>query len=245
MSFLAPLTGLIAAGIAVPLLALMYFLKLKRKSLPISSTFLWKRAVRDLQVNSPFQKIRWNVLLLLQLLLLSAVLLALARPVISLESGPAKRYVILIDRSASMNATDVKPTRLAEAKRQAKELVDNLRSRPTLSLDEGSDQAMVVAFDEHAKVMCNFTSSAAQLKAAIDAVEPSDGPSMLSEAVAVAKAFTGSSGTDAADKPSESPAQFELFSDGQIADAAQISLGNGQLNFHRLGKSNRNLAITA
>src|SRR5947209_4999106 len=47
------------AGLAlllVPLLiALLYFLKLKRKPLQVPSTFLWKKSIEDLHVNSLFQ----------------------------------------------------------------------------------------------------------------------------------------------------------------------------------------------
>ncbi len=70
-------------------------------------------------------------------------------------------------------------SRLEAAKEQAKVLIESMRSGSALSLRDGSDHAMVIAFDQHAKVMCNFTSDKRQLTAAIDAIEPSDGPSRL------------------------------------------------------------------
>jgi hypothetical protein len=85
------MTALYAAAVAVPLLLLLYFLKLKRREQLVSSTLLWKRAVQDLQVNAPFQRIRRNILLFLQLLMLFAVLFALAAPVLSLMAGPSSR----------------------------------------------------------------------------------------------------------------------------------------------------------
>ena len=78
MEWLTPFTALYALAATLPLLLLLYFLKLKRREQTISSTLLWKRAIQDLQVNAPFQKIRRNILLLLQLLMLLAILLALA-----------------------------------------------------------------------------------------------------------------------------------------------------------------------
>ena len=118
MQWLTGMTGLIAAGIAVPLLVLMYFLKLRRVEAAVSSTLLWKRAVQDLRVNAPFQRLRRNLLLLLQLLALAAVLLALAGPIMTMRPSAGKRFVLLIDRSASMSAKEDggKTTRLAMAK---------------------------------------------------------------------------------------------------------------------------------
>src|ERR1043166_8851316 len=98
--------AIIAAAIAIPALLILYFLKLRRREMPISSTLLWKKAIQDLQVNAPFQRLRRNLLLLLQLLLLLLLLLALSRPVTNYTPPPGKTCVILIDRSASMATRD-------------------------------------------------------------------------------------------------------------------------------------------
>jgi hypothetical protein len=245
MELLTPFIGLYAAAVAVPLLLLLYFLKLKRREMMVSSTLLWKRAVQDLQVNAPFQKLRRNLLLLLQLLALAGVLLALTGPVLALREGPGRRYVLLIDRSASMNATDVKPSRLAAAKEQAKVFVRSMQSGSIVSLRDRSDHAMVIAFDRHAKVMCNFTSDQRQLFAALEAIEPGDGTSQLSEAVTAARAFAQSPGEQDNVRSAEEPAQLVLFSDGRITDLQNIVVAADELVFHRIGAAPDNVAVTA
>jgi len=245
MAWLTPMTGLLAAAVAVPLLVLMYFLKLRRTEVPVSSTLLWKRAVQDLQVNAPFQRLRRNLLLLLQLLALLAVLVALAGPVLSLRARAGRRYVILIDCSASMNATDVEPSRLAEAKRQARQFVESLRTASGFSLGQEAEQAMVIAFADSAKVMCGFTSDTHRLLRAIEAIRPTDGGSALARALAVARAFAQSPGEDAAGQGSAEPARLELFSDGRIADAADLAVNPGELVFHRIGRDGGNVGIVA
>jgi hypothetical protein len=78
---------------------------------------------QDLQVNAPFQKLRRNLLLFLQLLLLALLCLALSRPVANYTPGAGSMTVILIDRSGvdggERSGSDGK-TRLDEAKRRAK-----------------------------------------------------------------------------------------------------------------------------
>src|SRR5215212_6342629 len=93
--------GALAAGIVIPALLVLYFLKLRRREMTVPSTLLWRKAIQDLQVNAPFQKLRRNLLLLLQLILLALLLLALSRPVSNVNAAPGKTAVILIDRSAS------------------------------------------------------------------------------------------------------------------------------------------------
>jgi len=184
-------------------------------------------------------------LLLLQLLALMAMLLALAGPMLHLSKGPGRRYVVLIDRSASMNATDVTPSRLAEAKKQAKVFIESLRSGSAVSLRDSSDHAMVIAFDRHAKVMCNFTSDRRQLAAAIDAIESGDGVSQLGEAVTVARAFAQSSGGENGTAAAEAQAKLVLFSDGRIRDLETIVVAEDEMVFHQVGQSRDNVAVTA
>ena len=77
-----------AVGVAVlrgseatlPALITLYLLKRKRVRLTVPSSILWQRFLAETQANRPFQKLRNNLLMLLQLLLLLALTFALARP---------------------------------------------------------------------------------------------------------------------------------------------------------------------
>src|SRR6478609_3056197 len=93
-SFITPLAGIIAAALSISALLVLYFLKLRRREIVVSSTILWRKAVQDLQVNAPFQKLRRNLLLLLQLLVLAHLCLALSRPVSNFTPGASKLSVI-------------------------------------------------------------------------------------------------------------------------------------------------------
>src|SRR5262245_40803363 len=101
-------------------LTLLYFLKLRRKALEVPSTFLWRKSIEDLHVNSLFQWLRDNVLLLVQLsIVLLLIYSALAFQLHGRSATAGKHYIILLDSSASMSATDVAPSRLEAARAEA------------------------------------------------------------------------------------------------------------------------------
>jgi hypothetical protein len=238
-NFLTPLTGAIATAIAVPALLILYFLKLRRREMDVSSTLLWKKAIQDLQVNAPFQKLRRNLLLILQMMVLFALCLALARPVTFFKPGAGKSTVILIDHSASMNALDIdngKTSRLDEAKRQAKDLVNTM---------ERGASALVIAFADESgtKTVQSFTTDTAALKRAIDSIEPTDRRSQLKLAYSLADANMGYNPDQL--RATTEPPDVQVFSDGRVLDANNLSI-KAKPKFNQIGTDQAgNIAVVA
>jgi len=264
MTWLSPGVALIAGAIAVPTLLILYFLKLRRRDVEISSTLLWKKAIQDLQANAPFQRLRRNILLLLQLLALAAALFAVAQPQMRGESAVGERHVIMIDRSASMSAMDEKDgsgaamTRLEKAKRDAIELVESLKEPDLLDRTRGrsGDTAMVIAFDASAKAMQAFTGDKGALKRAIESITPTDAPTSVDEAFRLARAQaprrfvkdTRSEAEGAAyEKPSGPVGVIHLFTDGRLPDLAKADLSpDDKVKYHAIGHAGTaNVAITS
>src|SRR5262249_46983962 len=126
MQFLTPL-GFALASLAVPII-LLYMLKLRRKQVQVSSTFLWQQLLRDQQANAPWQKLKRNLLLILQLLILTALVMAFARPAIRVPTVATGSVIVLLDASASMNATDLTPSRFEAARNSVTDLINGLSS---------------------------------------------------------------------------------------------------------------------
>jgi hypothetical protein len=245
MTWLTPWLGGIAAAIAVPALVILYFLKLRRRDVEVSSTFLWKKAVEDLQANAPFQRLRRNILLLLQLIAVAAVCIALAQPNMKAITVTGTRHVILIDRSASMASLDEPDgrggtiSRLDAAKQRAIALVSALRDGGMLSGRTSADEAMVITFDSQAEVRQAFTSDTAVLRAAIEGITPGESVTRIEEAVRLARAHQPRRIVE--DNAIEgltagTPLTIHVISDGRIADAAEAKPGpEDTLRFHRVG----------
>src|SRR3954463_2131459 len=83
----------VLAGIPVGIIAL-YFLKLRRRPVQVPSTLLWRRSLEDIHVNSLFQRLRRNLLLILQLLAVLLAMLALAGPRVKGSKGVGQRFIL-------------------------------------------------------------------------------------------------------------------------------------------------------
>ncbi len=223
-----------------PAIVALYFLKLKRRPVEVPSTYLWHRSTEDLHVNTIWQRLRRNLLLFLQLLLLALVMLAALRPGWRGVTLTGDRFIFLIDNSASMQATDVAPCRLAEAKRQARLLIDQMNS---------GDVAMVVSFADRARVEQMFTDSRRRLRQAVDAIQPTDRPTSLLEALKVASGLAnpGRSADDVSDVQVAEPlpATVLIFSDGRFPSISGFSLGNLDAIYKPIGEPEcTNVGIT-
>ena len=119
MKFLWP--GAFWFAVTIPVVVVFYLLKRKRVVRLVSSTLLWQKFLADAQANSPFQKLRHNWLLILQLLLLALAILALSRPYFAGHTTASDLRVVILDASASMQSTDEEPSRFEKARAEALE----------------------------------------------------------------------------------------------------------------------------
>lgn len=226
-----------------PAIILLYFLKLKRQPLLVPSTYLWQRSIEDLHVNSIWQKLRQNLLLFLQLLLLLLAMLALLRPSWQGSRLSGERFIFLIDNSASMNAGDVEESRLAEAKQKVGELVEEM---------ESGDVGMIVSFADGARVVQSFTDNRRVLRERLESVAPTTRTTTLDEALRVAAGLAnpGRSSTRGDEQDVQVadalPATVYIYSDGKFADVEGFSLGNLNAEYRPIGSENTpNVGITA
>jgi Mg-chelatase subunit ChlD len=245
-----PLAGMVAA-IAVPLLILLYFLKLRRRTQTIASTLLWKKSIEDLRANAPFQRLRRNLLLLIQLLVLAAIILAIARPMTDQTIATGSHIVIMMDRSRSMNVVDPgeQRSRLELAREEAIRLVESLPAPGLFSTARGAKppSIMVIGFAEQAKLYSNFTVDRKQVVDAIRAIQPTDGRTKMGEALTLTRAFSRSVEAETRGRQIADPATIELFTDGNIADIGDQVIEGETVRYHRMGspETRDNLAVVA
>ncbi len=233
--------GLLA--LVPPAIIALYFLKLRRQPLAVPSTYLWSRAIEDLHVNSLWQRLRQSLLLFLQLLLIGLIAFTLLRPGWSGTRLEGKRFVFLIDTSASMAATDLAPSRLDQAKRQTIDFVEQM---------EAGAVAMVISFSDVAKVEQAFTDNRRLLRTRIELIEQTYRPSDLSEALRAASGLANPGQSGDPNNPVDlktaeaQPAALFILSDGGFASVPTFKLGNLTPEYvKQAGESQKNVAIVA
>lgn len=130
MSFLNPagLWGLLG----IPVLILIYILKPKFRELTVTSTFIWKLSKKYQKKKLPWQ-ITNLLLFVVQFLVIVAVSMMLARPVLVTEDGAAEKIVI-VDASASMLADSGNGSCFDRAKAELSELADAMESHGKMTV---------------------------------------------------------------------------------------------------------------
>jgi Ca-activated chloride channel family protein len=224
VNFLAPLAFAFAASI--PIVIVFYLLKRKRVVKLVSSTLLWQKFLADTQASAPFQKLRKNWLLYLQILLLALAVIALARPFFATTAKPAQLRVIILDGSASMQATDESPSRFEKARSEALKWVDSL---------EPTDQMVVLLAGANTETIQAATSQKADLRRALQTCQPADSPTRLVPALKTAESLVR-------DRRS---AEIHLFSDGAVPELVEFENKALPLIYHKVGTRADNLGITA
>jgi von Willebrand factor type A domain/Aerotolerance regulator N-terminal len=220
-----------------PTIVALYFLKLRRQPLEVPSTYLWHKSIEDLHVNSLWQRIRQSLLLYLQLLLLLLVIAALLRPGWHSGQLTGGRCILLIDNSASMNSTDVSPTRLDEAKRQALAIIDEMHT---------GDQAMVISFSDETRVEQGWSNFSHGLHQAVENIRPTHRTTSIEEALRAAAGLANAIHTADENQQETMPTKLFILSDGKFPPVEHFSLGNLEPVFMPIGKSTaENVGITA
>jgi hypothetical protein len=228
--------------LAPVLVVLLYFLKLRRKPLQVPSTFLWKKSIEDLHVNAFFQWLRNNVLLLLQLLTLIFLIYSMMDWQVHGHAAEGSHYILVIDNSASMNATDVSPSRLERAKEEALRVIDGRAD---------SDSGMVIVFNSEANIVQSYTNDRGLLRDKVRRIQPTQRPTRLDEALSLAASLANPlrSTENQQVKPEAEEqgkertyvenegltAEVHLFSDGRFPDLPEFSRGNLHLHYLPIG----------
>jgi hypothetical protein len=226
VTFLAPAAAIL--GLTLPAILALYFLRIRRPTRIVPALNLWPDQIRDRQANVPWQRLRFSWLLLLQLLAAAVLVAAAVQPVLSAGSSLSRHSVVLLDVSASMQARDVQPSRLDEAKREVGEIINQIGPL---------DRMTVIAVGSVPRVVTSIVGDRESLRRAVGATSAGNGPADLSAALTLASGLV---------RPGEDTHAY-LFSDG-IVGPIRTDSANAlpfQVDYRRIGTSGENVGLTS
>jgi len=211
--------------ISLPIIIAFYMLRLRRRDVPVGSTFLWQQLIRDVEANAPWQRLRFSWLLLVQLLIAALVVFAATRPFVTAESDLAANVVLIVDVSASMATDTGDEDRMALARRSAAEVVGRLPDRGRVT---------VVAASDTATVLVSETDDREAALQAIDGLTPTQHVGDLTDAFALASALAAR----------DSDSTVVVVTDAAGDDLPDLGVGAPVL-VERVGETDANQAIAA
>jgi hypothetical protein len=215
----------LALGVSLPIVVIFYLLKVRRRDEEVSSTFLWNDLIRDLAAHEPLQRLRWNLLLLLQLIGLALITFAVARPFSQQVGEKPVQAILLLDGSASMQAKDVQPSRFAKAVEAA---------RSTLSGLPENSLATAILVAAHPQVLVAATSDRQQVDHALASAQPSGAAADMREALLLARSLGGDPNSR----------RIYLFTDGAFTLPPDLPDDLGSVQVVPVGQDTGNVAVT-
>ena len=121
MSLLLPL-GLLGL-LSIVVLIIIYILKPNYQQKLVSSTHVWKLSLKYRKKRIPISRFRNIIILICQILILTACSFVLAKPVIAAEKLKDTEQVVIIDASASMLVSSAGETRFERAILETKQMM--------------------------------------------------------------------------------------------------------------------------
>lgn len=223
------LTSVTALLWAIPLVGLivaLYILRMRRRDLKVPASFLWPERVDEVRANSLFQKLKFNWLMVLQILALLFLIFAFAGPKMKQKGLSGNVKVLVLDASASMAATDVSPSRFGAAK---KVVTDAMRSSAP------GDRVALILAGPSPRVVFSLTNDSSKNVSQVNGLQCTDAEADMGGALRLASALVGSA----------PGAQIVVCSDGVFPPIENFRAPQAQITFRQVGERSRNLAIQA
>ena len=223
MQFLQPIMFW-ALGL-IPVLLLLHLLRPKPQQIDVTNLFIWQEILKEHGQHVAFKRLRKNLPLLLQILLIILGTLALARPVwfyFSLQKGD---MILVIDTSASMKTHQNSGTRFDLAREKALELIDRR---------ERHQKILLINAGYAPTIMSGFLDDTAQAREMVNSLNPTDAPGKLEQAVYLALSFVDPTKDDT----------IYLITDGADASLSEILQMRQRIIPHLVSGGETNIGIT-
>lgn len=217
--------GAFGAGVVV-----FYLLKLRRRQVPVPFVRLWEQILAEKQTTRLFSQLKRLLSLLLALLFVALLAFAMGDPRIKGASDSGRSLVVLIDASTSMQATDNRPSRLDQAREEARRIIDGLGP---------ADRMLIAQMDATTTPVSPMTDDTRVLRESVTRVVPTDLAGNFARGLRFALDVLHG----------KERGEIVVISDGHLAEARDeeglVRAEGAKLSFVPIGRHRRNISISA
>ncbi len=183
MTLLLPIalgTLLALAGTLAAITIAAYFLRMRRRRFEVPFSSLWQRILEEHESTALWKQLRRWLSLLLLLFILGLLCFAATEPRVGAGDAASHSVVIILDASASMQATD--------GGGNNRPRIDVARERVAAELDRlAGSSVMVIRMDSQSTPLSRFSDDLPLLKQTVMSVQASDTPADLRSALMIAR----------------------------------------------------------
>ena len=224
MSFASPL-WLLLLGL-IPLIVILHALSVRWRNTPVSSLVFWEEALQERTARMRLRRILGSLVLLLQVLAVTALAAALAGPGLTIRSlSSAGDTILVLDATASMQARESAGTRFDAARARGLELIAGMR--------RGARMAVILAA-RAPHLLQAFTADRAVLRRALQAAAATDEPGDVADSMTFALSLRSARRGD----------QVLLLSDGAFESLGSIDASRPWIHIELFGSAHDNAGIT-
>jgi hypothetical protein len=209
----------------IPVLILIHTLKPKPRQIDITNLFLWREVLKERSSQITFDRLKRNLPLYLQILLVILAALALAKPAWLYFASKQGNMILVIDTSASMKTQIESFTRFDMAREKAIELIAQ-RHR--------DQKILIIAAGNKPAVKGGFLNSSMQAKQIVANLSPTDAAAELAKAIYLALSFMDPLKKD----------RLYLITDGGSKDIAALVQHHPRIQPVIISGGARNIGIT-
>ncbi len=170
---------LLTLGI-IPILILIHTLKPKPRQVDVTNLFLWNEVLKERSHNVSFERLKRNLPLLLQILIVVLAALALAKPTWTYLTAKKGNMVLVIDTSASMKTRSGSGIRFDLARQKALQLIEKR---------DQVQKILIVEAGHKSVVKTGFIDNSSQAQDLVKKLQPSDAAANLEPAIYLALSF--------------------------------------------------------
>jgi Ca-activated chloride channel family protein len=170
---------LVTLGI-IPILIIIHTLKPKPRQVDVTNLFLWNEVLKEKHRNLSFERLKRNLPLLLQILIVILAALALAKPTWTYLTAKKGNIILVIDTSASMQTRSGSGTRFDLARQKALQLIEQRGQGQKILIVEAGNKSVVKT---------GFIDNSSQAQDLVNKLQPSDAAADLEPAIYLALSF--------------------------------------------------------